>query len=92
MLLAVIGDNHRHTLSSNQSLIRQRFRFNDIHLNWITQLLSPYLADDTNQPWAISKRRQVESNQLVKLEVADTISVYRLGLEFDTFAPLSSKS
>ncbi|KAK6024650.1 transposase, IS4 family [Ostertagia ostertagi] len=49
----------RENLSENQSLIRQRFRFSDEQLDWITDLLSPMLGNDDQQPWAISKRMQV---------------------------------
>ncbi|EYB86345.1 hypothetical protein Y032_0280g1211 [Ancylostoma ceylanicum] len=51
--------NPRHTLSQNQSLIRQRYRFTDEHLDWLTELLSPMLGDDIREPWAISKKLQV---------------------------------
>ncbi|KAK6029911.1 hypothetical protein OSTOST_03966 [Ostertagia ostertagi] len=49
----------RRNMSVNQSLIRQRFRFTDEQLDWITDLLSPMLGRDDQQPWAISKRMQV---------------------------------
>ncbi|PIO66637.1 transposase, IS4 family [Teladorsagia circumcincta] len=40
--------------SVNQSLIRQRFRFTDEQLDWITDLLSPMLGRDDQQPWALN--------------------------------------
>ncbi|EYC38458.1 hypothetical protein Y032_0715g1772 [Ancylostoma ceylanicum] len=51
--------NPRLTLSQNQSLIRQRYRFTDRHLDWLTSLLSPMLTDERSESWTIPKRLQV---------------------------------
>ncbi|KAK6026590.1 hypothetical protein OSTOST_07426 [Ostertagia ostertagi] len=53
-----VRQDPRRNISVNQSLIRQRFRFTDEQLDWLTDLLSPMLGRDDQQPWAISKRMQ----------------------------------
>ncbi|KAK6014877.1 hypothetical protein OSTOST_19729 [Ostertagia ostertagi] len=51
--VAYVRQDPWRNMSVNQSLIRQRFRFTDEQLDWITDLLSPMLGRDDQQPWAI---------------------------------------